>query len=87
MLKSVEYLNLASKEWSKGPDLPHQLYSAASVVIDGKFIVLGGYDSEIAHDKIYQLEMGKGWKELKQKLKFGRSEHTAGVVRARSIGC
>ena len=59
-LKSVEKLNLATGEWSNGPDLPYAVSYVQAVNIHGEIYVVGG---EGSGGKIVKL-VGNTWEQV-----------------------
>ena len=88
-IKSTEFLVLGSQpqKWTKGPDLPNRIGSAAGVVTpdEKSFLVVGGYnkDTNQNEDSIYKLQCHNltfEWTKLDQKLRVARSRPVAAFV-------
>jgi hypothetical protein len=91
-LSSVEILNDGSNEWQTGPELPFGIvYSHMIEDQNGGVILIGGGSSSIGNlDTLYQLPQGGQdavWTKMEQKLKTGRTEHTAFLVPDSSVDC
>ncbi len=50
----TEIYNTATREWREGPTLPQAITYSASVQYEDTFLLLGGYDSGLYLDTIYQ---------------------------------
>ncbi len=89
-LSSVEILDEGSNEWKTGPELLSAF--ARSQMIgspDGGVVLIGG-DSASDPLSIYQLPHGDKdavWTKMDQKLKIGRSWHTAFLVPDNIVDC
>ena len=93
ILKSVEILDEGSNEWRFGPELPLGV-STAQLVQDqrGGVILVGGakLGSAAPLDSIFQLPHGGSdgrWVLMDQKLKVGRSVHSAFLVPDDIVDC
>ncbi len=91
-LPSVEILDLDSKEWRKGPDLPFGIYEAQMVEDQsGGVILVGGFtNSNVFLDTLYQLPHGGAdaeWTKIEQKLNIGRWGHVAFLVPDNIVAC
>jgi hypothetical protein len=91
-LSSVEILDEGSNKWQNGPELPFGI--KWSQMIDdqnGGVVLIGGYvSSDIKLDSLYQLSLGGQdavWTKMEQKMKTGRSGHTAILVPDNIIDC
>jgi hypothetical protein len=83
-LSSVEILHGGSNQWQTGPELPFQILHSEMVEDqNGGAVLIGGATSSAYLDTLYQLpHAGQGavWTKMGQKLKTGRSLHTAFLV-------
>jgi hypothetical protein len=91
-LSSVEILDEGSKEWQTGPELPFGIRDAQMVEDqNGGVILIGGESSSVGNfDTLYQLPHGGQdafWTKMEQKMKTGRSEHTAFLVPDNIVDC
>ncbi len=89
-LSSVEILN--SNEWQTGPELPFGIrYSQMVEDQNGGVVLIGGESSSVNDlDTLYKLpHAGRDavWTKMQQKLKTGRSEHTAFLVPDNIVEC
>ncbi len=91
-LSSVEILDEGSNEWQAGPELPFGI-SRSQMVEDqnGGVVLIGGRSSSTDYlDTLYQLPHGGQdavWTKMEQKLKTGRSDHTAFMVPDNIVDC
>jgi hypothetical protein len=82
---TVEILDVGSNKWRKGPDLPFGICCSSMVEhpSGGVALIGGRRDGSTNLDTIFHLphagEDAK-WKELPQKLKIGRTLHTAFLI-------
>jgi len=84
-LASVEILDQGAGEWRKGPDLPFGITDAALVEdpTGGVILVGGSSDDDEYLQTLFRLsDAGEDakWREMPQKLKFGRNSHNAFLV-------
>jgi hypothetical protein len=91
-LSSVEILDDGSDEWKTGPELPFGLrYSQVAEDQNGGVVLIGGESNSIANlDTLFQLpHAGQDamWTKMEQKLKTGRSKHTATLVPDTIVDC
>jgi hypothetical protein len=91
-LSSVEILDEGSSEWQTGPELPFGIRDAQMVEDqNGGVVLIGGLSSSgDILDTLYQLQhegQNAVWTKMEQKLKTGRSEHTAVLVPDNSVDC
>jgi hypothetical protein len=92
LLSSVEILDLGSKEWRKGPDLPFGIYEGEMVEDQSGGVVLVGGESDADPflDTLIQLPHGGAdaeWIRMKQKLKLKRRNHVAFLVPDNIVDC
>jgi N-acetylneuraminic acid mutarotase len=91
-LSSVEILDEGSNEWQTGPELLFGI-SFSQMVEDqnGGVVLIGGYSSSVGNfDTLYQLPHGGQdavWTKIEQKMKTGRSRHTAFLVHDNIADC
>jgi N-acetylneuraminic acid mutarotase len=91
-LSSVEILDEGSNEWQTGPELPFGI-AASQMVEDqnGGVVLIGGRSPSVGTlDTLYQLPHGGQdavWTKMEQKMKTGRSEHTAFMVPDNTVDC
>ena len=91
-LLSVEILDEGASEWRNGPDLPFGI-RFGSLVEDssGGVILVGGESHETRYlQTLFRLsDAGNDakWKEMPQKLKFGRNRHTSFLVPDNIASC
>jgi hypothetical protein len=91
-LSSVEILDEGSNEWQTGPELPFDIYDSQMIEdLNGGVVLIGGQSSLSERlDTLYQLPHGgqdAGWTKMEQKLKTGRSQHTAFLVPDNIVDC
>jgi hypothetical protein len=91
-LSSVEILDEGSNEWQTGPELPFEIIGAQMVEDqNGGVVLIGGKSSSSENlDSLYQLPHGgldAVWTKMEQKMKTGRSGHTAILVPDNIIDC
>jgi hypothetical protein len=91
-LSSVEILHEDSSEWQTGPELPFGISHSQMIEhLDGEVILIGGWSSEIGRlDILHQLHNGGQdavWTRMDQRLKKGRSYHTAFMVPDNIVDC
>ncbi len=92
VLSFVEILDEGSNEWQSGKRLPFGI-SWSQMIEDqnGGVVLVGGQSlSNPYHDSIYQLPHGGQdavWTEMEQKLKTGKSHHTAFLVPDNLVEC
>ncbi len=91
-LSSVEILDEGSNEWQTGPELLFGI-SSSQMVEDqnGGVVLIGGYSSPGGNlDSLYHLHHGGQdavWTKMEQKMKTGRSYHTAFMVPDNVVDC
>ena len=80
--KTSEILDLSTKEWKYGPELPvnYDLCCASSVQYEDSFIVLGGFDQAIQNKIIKFDPVRYEWIELEQTLMNARSNFPAIII-------
>ncbi len=91
-LSSVEILDEDSNEWQTGPELPFGISSSQMVEDQNGGVVLigGGASDGDKLDALYNLPHGGQdavWTEMEQKMKTGRSAHTAFLVPDNIVVC
>ncbi len=91
-LSSVEILDEDSSEWQTGPELPFGIDGSRMVEDQNGGVVLIGGESITSDylDTLYQLPhggQGAVWTKMEQKMKTGRSFHTAFMVPANIVDC
>jgi hypothetical protein len=90
-LSSVEILDEGSNEWQTGPKLPFGIFGFQMVEDqNGGVVLIGGRSSSGYLDTLYQLPHGGQdalWAQMEQKMKTGRTEHTAFLVTDSSVDC
>jgi hypothetical protein len=91
-LSSVEILDECSNEWQTGPELPFGIDNSQMVEDQNRGVVLiGGESSSVSNlDTLYQLPHGgqdAAWTKIEQKMKTGRSYHTAFLVPDNIVDC
>ncbi len=92
ILSSVEILDEGSNEWQSGPRLPFGIFWSQMIEDqNGGVVLVGGQSlSNPYQDSIYQLPHGGQdavWTEMEQKLKTGKSYHTAFLVPDNLVEC
>jgi N-acetylneuraminic acid mutarotase len=91
-LSSVEILHEGSNEWQTGPELPFGIYGSQMVEDhNGGVVLIGGeLSSDVNLDTPYQLPHGcldAVWTKMEQKMRSGRSEHTAFLIPVNFADC
>jgi hypothetical protein len=91
-LSSVEILDEGSNEWQTGPELPFGIaFSQMVEDQNGGVVLIGGESSSGDNlDTLYQLPHGGQdavWTKMEQKMKTGRSGHTAILVPDNIVDC
>ncbi len=91
-LSSVEILHEGSNEWQLGPELPFGIYNSQMVEAqNGGVVLIGGQSSTDASlNTLYKLPNAgwdSVWTKMQQKLKTGRSDHTAFLVPDNIVEC
>ncbi len=91
-LSSVEILDEGSNEWQTGPELPFGIRLSQMVEDqNGVVFLIGGQSPSVNNlDTLYQLPHGGQdavWTKMEQKMKTGRSEHTAFMVPDNIVDC
>ncbi len=90
-LSSVEILDEGSSKWQTGPELPFGIYhSQMGEDQNGGVILIGGNPSSVLLGTLYQLPHGGQdaiWTKMEQKMKTGRSGHTALLVPDNIVDC
>jgi hypothetical protein len=95
---SVEILDEGSNDWQTGPELPFGIYGSQMVEDqNGGVILIGGFSPSVGTgesfgylDTLYQLPHGGQdavWTKMEQKMKTGRSSHTAILVPDNIVDC
>ncbi len=92
LLSSVEILHEGSNEWQTGPALPFEIWESQMVEDqNGGVVLIGGRSSGyVTLDTIYQLPHGglnAVWTKMEQKMKTGRSRHTAFFIPDNIVDC
>jgi N-acetylneuraminic acid mutarotase len=92
ILSSVEILDEGSNEWQTGPELPFGIYGFQMVEDqNGGVVLIGGYSKPVKNlDTLYQLPHGGQdavWTKMEQKMKTGRSHHTAFLIPDNIVDC
>jgi len=92
LLSSVKVLDEGSNEWRQGPDLPFGIQGGAMVEDpEGGVILIGGQSpSNFYLDNLFRLSHvgdGASWKEMPQKLQFGRRYLTAIMIPDHIVNC
>jgi hypothetical protein len=87
-LSSVEILHEGSNEWQTGPELPFGIDESQMVEDqNGGVVLIGGVGNL---DTLYQLPHGGQdavWTKMEQKMKTGRSTHTAFLIPDNIVDC
>ncbi len=87
-LSSVEILDEGSNEWQTGTELPFGIrFSQMVEDQNGGVILIGGLGNL---DTLYLLPHGgqdAGWTKMEQKMKTGRTWHTAFLVPDNTVDC
>jgi hypothetical protein len=91
-LSSVEILDEGSNEWQTGPELPFGIDLSQMVDdLNGGVVLIGGESSSVGNlDTLYQLShggQGAVWTKMEQKMKTGRSDHTAFLIPDNIVDC
>jgi hypothetical protein len=91
-LSSVEILDEGSNEWQTGSELPFGIDLSQMVEEQNGGVVFIGGESDTASylDTLYQLSHGGQdavWTKMEQKMKTGRSYHTAFMVPDNIVDC
>jgi N-acetylneuraminic acid mutarotase len=91
-LSSVEILDEGSNEWQTVPELPFGIgYSQMIEDQNGGVVLIGGESSSVGSlDTLFQLPHGGQdgvWTKMEQKMKTGRSAHTAFLVPDNIVDC
>jgi hypothetical protein len=92
ILSSVEILHEGSNKWQTGPELPFGIASSQMVEDQNGGVVLigGGASDGEKLDTLYNLPHGgldAVWTKMEQKMKTGRSSHTAILVPDNIVDC
>ncbi len=91
-LSSVEILDEGSNEWQTGPELPFGI-AGSQMVEDqnGGVVLIGGSSYSVGYlDTLYKLAHGGQdavWTKMEQKMKTGRSQHTAFLIPDNLVDC
>ncbi len=91
-LSSVEILDEGSSKWQTGSELPFAIYGSQMVEDqNGGVVLIGGESSDGEKlDTLYNLPHGgldAVWTKMEQKMKTGRSSHTAILVPDNIVDC
>ena len=92
LISSVEVLDEGSNQWRSGPEAPLPMRQFQLVTDqNGGVVLIGGGSKRIDfHDTLYQLPhagQDAKWTLMQQKLKKGRSSHTAILVPDHLVDC
>ncbi len=92
LISSVEVLDEGSNQWRTGPEAPLPMRQFQLVTDqNGGVVLIGGGSRRIDfHDTLYQLPhagQDAKWTLMQQKLKKGRSSHTAILVPDHLVDC
>jgi hypothetical protein len=91
-LSSVEILDEGSNEWRQGPALPFEIHGSQMIEDRNGGVVLVGGSTKSYEDlnTLFHLPhagQDAGWRKMEQKLKSGRSLHTAFLVPDNIVDC
>ena len=91
-ISSVEILDEGSNEWQTGPELPFGITESQMFEDqNGGVVLIGGSSSSVDFlDTLYQLPRGgqdAAWTKMEQKMKIGRTYHTALLVPDNFVDC
>lgn len=87
-LQSSEILNLKTRKWSPGPDLPDPNAFGGSVQFKDTFLTIGGFDGFHLFDTIYQYKSSSNsWIRRREKLAKARASFAAFLVPDEVAAC
>ena len=86
MLDSTEILDISASTWSVGPNLPHSVKEAVSVVLDDSIYIAGG-NNGFDRSELIKYDSTNGWQIVSQSLLVPRTLSAGTLVYPSSVGC
>ena len=86
VFSSTEILDIQSRTWNKGLELPQPIYKHSMVTESNQVYIIGGETGQGFQSTIYQM-MQREWRELTQKIQTARCQFTAMLVPDQLVKC